>query len=144
MSQSNKIDLRVFCEKLSFDSLFSSESCIFPMGFLCVLKMYHVRLYIMEKNRVWNGSQTMWDSFQTSVIIVENLHFSCFWNPSCVCRSVPMYTYFGSCTQTATHVCGPRAILVILFPKIDFCSFKSYIFHFNTPQVNLISDWALN
>jgi len=25
-SQSNKIDLRVFCEKLHFDSLFSSES----------------------------------------------------------------------------------------------------------------------
>ena len=49
MSQSNKIDLRVFCEKLSFDSLFSSESCIFPVGFLCVLKMYHVRLYIVEK-----------------------------------------------------------------------------------------------
>ena len=49
MSQSNKIDLRVFCEKLSFDSLFSSESCIFPVGFLCVLKMYNVRLYIVEK-----------------------------------------------------------------------------------------------
>ena len=49
MSQSNKIDLRVFCEKLSFDSLFSSESCIFLVGFLCVLKMYHVRLYIVEK-----------------------------------------------------------------------------------------------
>ena len=27
-----------------------------------------------------------------------------------------------------------------LFPKIYFCSFKSYIFDFNTPQVNLISD----
>ena len=49
MSQSKKIDLRVFCEKLHFDSLFSSESCIFPMRFLCALKMYHVRLYIVGK-----------------------------------------------------------------------------------------------
>ena len=39
----------MFCENLPFDSLFSSESCIFPVGFLCVLKMYHVRLYIVEK-----------------------------------------------------------------------------------------------
>ena len=36
-------------KKLSFDSLFSIESCIFPMGFLSPLKMYHVRLYIVEK-----------------------------------------------------------------------------------------------
>ena len=139
-----KLTWGCFVKKLPLDSLFSSESCIFPVGFLYVLKMYHVRLYIVEKNRVWNGSQTTWDSFQTSTIIVENLHFSCFWNPSCVLRSVPAYIYFGLCTQTAAHVRGLRAILVILFPKIDFCSFKSYIFHFNTPQVNLISDWALN
>ena len=44
-----KFDLRVFCEKLPFDSLFSSKSCIFPAEFLCVLKMYYVRLYIVEK-----------------------------------------------------------------------------------------------
>ena len=79
MSQLNKIDLRVFCEKLPFDSLFFSESCIFFLvGFLCVLKMYLVRLYIVEKNRVWNNSQMMWDSFQTLDIIAENLSFLCF------------------------------------------------------------------
>ena len=49
MSQSNKIDLRVFGEKLPFDSLFSNESLIFPVEFLCVLKIYHVRLFIVEK-----------------------------------------------------------------------------------------------
>ena len=134
----------MFCEKTPFKFTRNSEYCIFPVGFMCVLKMYLVRLYIVGKNKVWNGSQTMWDSFQTSAIIVENLPFSCFWNPSCVRRSVPAYAYFGPCTQTAAHVRGPRATLVILFPKIDFCSFKSYIFHFNTPQVKLISDWALN
>ena len=49
MSQSNKNDLRVFYEKLPFDSLFSSESWVFPVGFLSVLKMYHVKLFIVEK-----------------------------------------------------------------------------------------------
>ena len=43
------------------------------------------------------------------------------------------------------HMLWPRAILVILFPKIDFFAhLKGSIFHFNTPQVNLISDWTLN
>ena len=39
----------MFCEKIPFDSLFSSESQVFPIGFLCVSKMYHVRLFIVEK-----------------------------------------------------------------------------------------------
>ena len=47
MSQSNKIDLRVFGEKLPFDSLFSNEFLVFPVEFLCVLKIYHVRLFKM-------------------------------------------------------------------------------------------------
>ena len=48
MSQLNKIDLRVFCEKLPFDSLISSESYVFLVGFLYVLIMYHVRIFIVE------------------------------------------------------------------------------------------------
>ena len=44
-----KKDLGVFCEKLPFDSLFSSESYTFSMVFLCLLKISHVRLYIVEK-----------------------------------------------------------------------------------------------
>jgi len=48
------------------------------VGFLCVLKMYHVRLYIVQKYEIWNGVQTMWDSFQTSTIIAENLLFLYF------------------------------------------------------------------
>ena len=30
------------------------------------------------------------------------------------------------------------------FQKNSFAYLKGYIFHFNTPQVNLISSWALN
>ena len=42
-------------------------------------------------------------------------------------------------TQAMTHVHKPRATLVISFPKIEFCLLKGYIFHFSTPQVNLIT-----
>ena len=77
-SQSNKIDLRVFCEKLAFDSLFSSESCTFPMGFSICFENVSCKALYSGKNEVYNGSQMMWDSFQTSFIIVENLHFLCF------------------------------------------------------------------
>ena len=41
---------------------------------VCFLKRYHVWLSIVKMG-VWNGSQTMWDSFQTSVFNAENLSF---------------------------------------------------------------------
>ena len=59
-------------------------------------------------------------------------------------RNVPAYACFGLRMQATAYIRGPRATLVILFPKILFFSFKRLYFHFNTPQVNLISDWALN
>ena len=48
-------------------------------------------------------------------------------------------------THALAHVQGPRVTLVFCFQKDIFAHLKkNYIFHFNTPQVNLISDWALN
>ena len=82
------------------------------------------------KKGVWNGSQTMWDSFQTLTIIVENFYFLCFWNPSCVRKRIFAYTCFRPRTQTTAHICGSRVTLVILFPKIDFYSFKKLYFPF--------------
>ena len=59
----------------------------------------------------------MWDSFQTSAIIEENLHFPYFWNPSCVRRNVLVYTYFGPHTQAIAYIHGPMATLVFYFEK---------------------------
>ena len=74
----------------------------------------------------------MWDSLQTSVIIVENLSFLYFWNPSYVRRNVLAKAYAGISLrkQAATHVRRPRTSLVILFPKYDFHSFKMLYFPF--------------
>ena len=58
-------------------ALFSSESQVFLVRFLC-FKNIPCKAFYSGKNGVWNGSQTMWDSFQTSTIIAKNFHFPCF------------------------------------------------------------------
>ena len=63
-----------------------------------------------RKNGVWNGSQTMWDSFQTSAIIEK----TCLFYTSetlAVCARVCLST------QAAAHICGPSATLVIYLQK---------------------------
>ena len=82
------------------------------------------------KNGVWSSSQTMWNSFQTLVIITENLSFLYLWNPSCVHRIVPTYACSNSHTQAANHIRRPRVTLVNFFPKIEFCLFKRLYFSF--------------
>ena len=60
--------------------------------------------------------------------------------------SETLATCVGSCLHphALALVLRPRVTLVNLFPKIDFFSLKGFVFYFNTPQVNLISNWALN
>ena len=44
-----------------------------------------------EKIRVWNGSQTMWDSFQTSALMEKNLPFIV--SGTLACARMPVYVY---------------------------------------------------
>ena len=48
----------------------------FPWDF-CMFENIPCKAFYSGNNEVWNDSQTMWDSFQTSAIIVENLPFLC-------------------------------------------------------------------
>ena len=102
---------------------FAWDFCVYFENIPC-------KAFYSGKNWVWNGSQTMWDSFQTSVIIAKNFPFLCLWNLGSVHKSVPAYACFDPRTQAAAHICGPRATFVILFPKIDFCSIKRLYFPF--------------
>ena len=97
------------------------------------------------KTGVWNGSHMMWDSFQTSAIVAKNLSFLCFWKPSCIRRNVLAYACFGPAYTSR----NPRMQVEGHFDHFIsknkfFAHLKGYIFHFSTPQVNLIFDWALN
>ena len=127
MFNQTKLTWECFVKNSLLIHYFLVNLVFFPWDF-SVLENIPCNAFYSGKNGVWNGSQMMWDSFQTSAIIAENLHFLCLWNPSYVCMSVPTHACFGLHTQAAAHVRGLRAILVILFPKIDFCSFKRLYF----------------
>ena len=136
MSQSNKKDLRVFCEKLFFASLFSSKSQVFPMGFLCVLKMYHIRLFTVEKM----GLERLADDGG----FIPNLSHYC----KKTCLSYTSETLVACvgirlCSHTLARVCRPRPTYAgreplwsFYFQKQIFAHLKCHIFHFNTLQVN--------
>ena len=53
-------------KKSLFDSLFSSESRVYSLIFLCLAKVHFMALY-SGKLRVWGGSQMMWDSLHTDL-----------------------------------------------------------------------------
>ena len=48
------------------------------------------------------------------------------------------------CVQVDSCVRISRVSFDLIFQKYIYLLIKSYIFHFNTFQVNLTSDWALN
>ena len=113
----------MFCEKLPFDSLFSSESLVFPMRFLCVLKMYHVRHFIVEKIGFGIAPKRCGIHSKPQSLLQKTFLFY---------ASENLAAYARMCLRThaLARVRKSRATLVILFPKIDFCSFKRLYFPF--------------
>ena len=112
------------------------------MEFLYVLKMYHVKLFIVEKKwgleRLPNNARFIPNLSH----YCKKIAFSILLKPKlrmqdCAYVRIlwPIYTGFYP-RMWAEGYFG------LLFSKIDFCAFN--IFHFNTPQVNLVSNWALN
>ena len=131
--------------ELLFDLLFSSESQVFPVEFLCVLKMYHVRLFIVEKM----GLEWLLDDvgfIQNLSRYCRKLVFYMLLKPQLrmqKCAYIRMLwpTYVGCCPCTWAEGHFGHFISKNRF---FFSHLKGYIFHFNTSQVNLISDQALN
>ena len=98
---------------------------------ICNLKLeYQGQKRGVRKMGVWNGSQTIWDSFQTSVINVKNLsfivsgtlhartslclHVHASWPyvqvDSCVCRQRVPWLYFSK----NRFICSLKIIFSIL------------------------------
>ena len=100
------------------------------MGFLCVLKMYHVRLYIVEKMGFGTAPRRCGiHSKPRSLLQKTCLSYTS--ETLAVYVGICLRTRAGLHMQAATHMWRPRATLVILFPKIDFfCSFKRFYFPF--------------
>ena len=93
------------------------------MGFLSVLKMYHVRLFIVEKRGFGAAPRQCGIHYKPWPLLQKTCLSYTF-------ETLAAYASLGPCMQATAHVRGPRAILVILFPKINFCSFKMLYFPF--------------
>ena len=79
-------------------------------------------IYIVKMG-VWNSSQTMLNSFQTSTLMQKTyISYSSETLPACI----------GSCLRTQVHACvhRPRVSFGLYFPKIDFLLIKKLYFPF--------------
>ena len=91
------------------------------MRFLYVLKMYHVRIFVVEKMGFGTAPRRCGVHSKPQPLLQK----------TCISyASETLVVHAGIClrTQVATHVRRPRVSLVILFPKIDFFSFKRLYF----------------
>ena len=118
-----------FVKTSLFDSLFL-VNLMFSLRIFYVFENVPCKALYSWKIGVWNSSQKMWDSFQTSVFNAENLPFLCLWNPTCVHRLVPAMQALR--LRTPVHACVRRlrVFFGLYFPKnIFFYSLKSYFFN---------------
>ena len=106
--------------------------------------MYHVRLFIVEKT----GFETAPRRYRIHSKLQPLLQKTCL---SYTFETLATYVRMYLRTHTLACVCRPRPMYAgrgplwsFYFQKQIFVHLKCYIFHFNTPQVNLIFDWALN
>ena len=77
-------------------------------------------------------------------INVENLPCFGFWKSLCMHKIEPASACRKLHVQVVSCVFIARVSFGLVFQKLIYFLIKSYIFHFNTSQVNLISNWALN
>ena len=87
------------------------------------LKMYYVRLFIAEKMGFRAAPKRCGIHSKPQSLLQK----TCL---SYVSESLAVYTRMCLRMQALAHVCRPMATLVILFLKIDFCSFKRLYFPF--------------
>ena len=118
-----------------FDSLFSSESCVFFSQIHPPLKIYHVWLFIIIKK----GLQWLLDNVGfvlSQVLNAEKLVFYSFWNPSMHAHARVHAELKYACAYACmrTHILG---FSWSSFSKNSlFSPKKSYIFLKTFPQIN--------
>ena len=116
------LTLGCFVKKLLLWFTISSKSYVFPYDFyVCFEKVPCMTLY-SEKIGVWNSSQTMWDSSQTSALMLKNLSFIVFATLACIymharvciCMHEAYVCRFGACVLIRM----PKGFRGLCFPKI--------------------------
>ena len=85
--------------------------------------MYYVRLFIVEKIRFGTAPRRCGIHSKPQPLLQK----TCI---SYASETLATYARMFMRTQAATHIYRPMTTLVILFPKIDFLSFKRLYFPF--------------
>ena len=135
--------MRVFCEKLHFNSLFLVNLSIFLWDFCVFSKMYHVRHFIVWK-RGFKRSPDNMGFISNHNINAKNLHCLGFWKSLCMHKIKLAYACRKPHMQADSCVHIVRVSFALIFQKFIYSLIKSYTFHLNTSQVNSTSDYALN
>ena len=133
----------MFCEKILFDSLFSSESYVFYHWKSSSLKNYLLWLYIVEKQDSGVAFNLYGIRFKPS-LNVENLSYIVSRTLACACIHMYEYACMKHAYAKLEHACAYMCMRthVLGFPWSHF--FKnslfnqkiSYIFHKYFLQVN--------
>ena len=112
----------------------------FPLGFLYFLKMYHVRLFIMEKMGFGMAPRRCGIRSKPQPLLQKTFLFYIF---------ETLVAYAGVCLRMHALAHVHRLLPTywasghfdhFIFKNRFFVHLKGYIFHFNTPQVILKSD----
>ena len=107
--------------------------------------MYHVRIFIIEKMG-FEMALRLCGIHSKPQSLLQKTYLSYAFEALATYARMCLRTYALACIRKPrlTYTCqGP--LWSFNFSKNRFFShLKCYIFHVNTPQVNLISDWALN
>ena len=109
------------------------------MGFLCVLKMYHVRLYIVEKMGFGTASKQCEIHSKPQPLLQKTCSFYVSETLAAYAR-VCLHTHALTHVQAVATYVGRGPLWSFYFQKYIFAHLKVIFFHFNTPQVNFISN----
>ena len=73
---------------------------------MCVEKVPCMVFYSKKKMRVWNVSQTMWDSFQNQTLMQKNLPFIVSGTLACIHMPVYAYACMKHVHSNLEHACA--------------------------------------
>ena len=102
------------------------------MEFLCVLKMYHVRFYIVEKMGFGTASRRCGIHSKPQPLLKKTcISYTFETLAACVgmCLRMHALVVYAGC-DPHTQAKDYFGLFIYLFPKIDFCSFKRLYFLF--------------
>ena len=113
------------------------------MRLLFLLKIYHIRLFIVRKKGFGTISRQCGICSKPQHKCKKLILYSLL-EITMHAQDGPTYACRKLCVQADSCVRIARFSFGLIFQILIYLLIKSYIFHFNTSQINLTSNWVLN